>query len=45
LEQATNRINSQMKWEELSQYADVIILNNTTIEEVENQVRKALKNN
>jgi dephospho-CoA kinase len=41
-EQAYNRINSQMKWEELSKYADVIIVNNSTIENVINQVNTAL---
>lgn len=41
-EQAHNRINSQMKWEELSKYADVIIINNSTVENVINQVNTVL---
>jgi len=43
-EQAQKRINSQMKWEELSKHADVIIVNDTTFENVESQVNRILSN-
>lgn len=43
-EQAINRMNSQMSWNELSRYADVILYNNSTIDEVVQQVNTILRN-